>query len=48
MFCTINTSNLEGSNFSGSLKLSGLWWMFLKRGNTFHLFGMRYPEEEKK
>lgn len=37
------TSNLEGSNFSGSGYMSGLWWMFLKSGKTFHPFGIRYP-----
>jgi len=44
-FTTTITSNLEGSNFSGSLKLSGLWCMFLNRGSTFHPFGIRYPKE---
>lgn len=39
----IFTSNLEGSNLSGSGKLSGLWWMFLKSGKTFHPFGIRNP-----
>lgn len=39
------TSNLEGSNFSGSGKTSGLWWMFLNSGKTFHPFGIRYPEK---
>jgi len=46
MLCTVIASNLEGSNFSGSLKLSGLWWMILKSGNTFHPFGMRCPAEK--
>jgi len=44
--CSIITSNLEGSNFSGSLKLFGLWCIFLNSGNTFHPFGIRYPKEE--
>lgn len=44
-FCSIITSNLEGSNFSGSLKLFGLWCIFLNKGNTFHPFGIRYPKK---
>lgn len=43
----LSTSNLDGSNFSGSGKISGLWWMFLKSGNTFHPFGMRYPKIDR-
>ena len=38
-----HTSNLVGSNFWGSLKYSGLWWVFLNKGITFQPLGIRYP-----
>jgi hypothetical protein len=40
---TCITLNLEASNICGSLKLPGLWWMFLNSGITFHPLGIRNP-----